>query len=68
MKRLIRDFGDDLILNAGGGIHGHPNGPAQGGKAFLEAIEAVQSGVELIAYAQDHDALRGAIATWGVKE
>ncbi|WP_370670830.1 2,3-diketo-5-methylthiopentyl-1-phosphate enolase [Alicyclobacillus acidiphilus] len=68
VKRLIRDFGDDLILNAGGGIHGHPNGPAQGGKAFLEAIEAVQSGVELIAYAQDHDALRGAIATWGVKE
>lgn len=38
---LMKDFGIDHIINAGGGIHGHPNGAAGGGRAFRAIIDAV---------------------------
>ena len=31
---LLHDFGSDVVVNAGGGVHGHPGGAAAGGKAF----------------------------------
>jgi 2,3-diketo-5-methylthiopentyl-1-phosphate enolase len=36
---LVRDFGVDSVINAGGGVHGHPQGTIAGGKAFREAID-----------------------------
>ncbi|MBJ8192565.1 2,3-diketo-5-methylthiopentyl-1-phosphate enolase, partial [Bacillus cereus] len=39
---IVRDFGTDVVVNAGGGIHGHPLGTEAGGRAFVQAIEAVQ--------------------------
>ncbi|MFP3325967.1 RuBisCO large subunit C-terminal-like domain-containing protein, partial [Planococcus sp. SIMBA_160] len=38
---LIKDFGFDHVINAGGGIHGHPRGAIGGGKAFRSIIDAV---------------------------
>ncbi|MCT4781978.1 MULTISPECIES: 2,3-diketo-5-methylthiopentyl-1-phosphate enolase [Exiguobacterium] len=35
---IIRDFGTDVVINAGGGIHGHPEGAAAGARAFRQAI------------------------------
>jgi len=35
---IIRDFGTDVVINAGGGIHGHPDGAAAGARAFRQAI------------------------------
>ncbi|BCU83026.1 2,3-diketo-5-methylthiopentyl-1-phosphate enolase [Polycladomyces abyssicola] len=63
---LYRDFGRDAIVNAGGGIHGHPDGSTQGGRAFVDAIEAVVSGVTLEEKAETSAALRKAIDAWGV--
>jgi 2,3-diketo-5-methylthiopentyl-1-phosphate enolase len=40
VPNLIADFGIESVINAGGGIHGHPEGSAAGGKAFRQAIEA----------------------------
>jgi 2,3-diketo-5-methylthiopentyl-1-phosphate enolase len=62
---LFRDFGDHFIINAGGGIHGHPQGASAGGKAFTDAIQAVISGRTLAEAAEDSAELRSAINKWG---
>lgn len=65
---ILRDFGHDTIVNAGGGVHGHPMGAASGGQAFRQAIDAVLAGRALRDYAETHAELKAAIDIWGVKE
>jgi 2,3-diketo-5-methylthiopentyl-1-phosphate enolase len=65
---ILRDFGLEVVVNAGGGVHGHPMGAAAGGRAFRQAIEANVQGMTLTQYAKDHPELHAAITTWGVKE
>jgi 2,3-diketo-5-methylthiopentyl-1-phosphate enolase len=65
---ILRDFGGDVVVNAGGGIHGHPLGTIAGGQAFRQAIDASLQGISLREYAQTHQQLQTAIDTWGVKE
>ncbi|CAH0122230.1 MULTISPECIES: 2,3-diketo-5-methylthiopentyl-1-phosphate enolase [unclassified Paenibacillus] len=65
---IIRDFGTDVVVNAGGGIHGHPQGTAAGGRAFAQAIDATLNGVPLQQYAANYPELRAAIDAWGVKQ
>lgn len=71
VPNIIRDFGGDVVVNAGGGVHGHPMGAAAGGQAFRQAIDAVLQGVPLQQYAeqspQERQALAAAIQLWGVK-
>ncbi|MET3941176.1 2,3-diketo-5-methylthiopentyl-1-phosphate enolase [Paenibacillus sp. PvP094] len=62
---ILRDFGMDVIVNAGGGIHGHPMGTEAGGRAFLQAIEAAQRGIPLAEYASEHPELKSALDLWG---
>lgn len=64
---IMRDFGPQVVVNAGGGVHGHPGGPAAGGRAFRQAVDAVQSGATLEQYAERHPELRQAIELWGVR-
>lgn len=68
LGKLYSDFGDDLIINAGGGIHGHPQGATAGGQAFLAAIDAVKNGIPLAIAATSSGALQAAIHKWGVME
>ncbi|PZD93579.1 2,3-diketo-5-methylthiopentyl-1-phosphate enolase [Paenibacillus sambharensis] len=65
---ILRDFGSDVVVNAGGGIHGHPMGTAAGGQAFRQAIQASLHGVPLRDYAANHPELAAAISAWGVRE
>ncbi|MEW5323071.1 2,3-diketo-5-methylthiopentyl-1-phosphate enolase [Geobacillus thermoleovorans] len=65
---LVRDFGLDSIVNAGGGIHGHPDGAIGGGRAFRTAIDAVLAGRPLRVAAAENEALQKAIDRWGVVE
>lgn len=62
---LYADFGVDSIMNAGGGVHGHPNGAAGGGRAFTQAIEAAVAGISLEQAAAEQEDLRLALALWG---
>lgn len=62
---LMETYGKDVIVNAGGGIHGHPAGATAGGKAFYQAIEAVLRGVPLSEAAASHEELSDALAKWG---
>ncbi|REK67298.1 MAG: 2,3-diketo-5-methylthiopentyl-1-phosphate enolase [Cohnella sp.] len=65
---IVRDFGQDVVVNAGGGVHGHPQGAAAGGRAFRQAIDAVSAGVDLETYAAEHEELKIAIERWGVRK
>jgi len=63
----IEGLGRDIVINAGGGIHGHPMGTRAGAKAMRQAIEACMRGIPLQAYAEDHEELRVALQAWGTK-
>jgi 2,3-diketo-5-methylthiopentyl-1-phosphate enolase len=65
---ILQDFGQEVVVNAGGGVHGHPMGAAAGGRAFRQAMAANALGVTLTKYAGDHPELQAAITAWGVKE
>lgn len=65
---ILRDFGQEIVVNAGGGVHGHPMGTEAGGRAFRQAIQAALSGVPLRDYASEHEELHAAIEAWGVRE
>ena len=67
---ILRDFGQDVVVNAGGGIHGHPQGTAAGGQAFRQAIHATLANISLpeAAAQPGNQALQAAINSWGYKE
>ena len=62
---LMQDYGIDSIINAGGGVHGHPAGAIGGGLAFRQAVEAVLAGISLTEAAKQHAELKSAIELWG---
>jgi 2,3-diketo-5-methylthiopentyl-1-phosphate enolase len=66
---LYADFGMESVVNAGGGIHGHPLGTIAGGQAFRQAIEATIANIPLQQYAAEtgREALREAIRIWGIR-
>lgn len=55
----------DWLFIAGGGIQGHPAGPAAGVVSIKQAWEATQTGVSLENYAADHVELRQALDKFG---
>jgi ribulose-bisphosphate carboxylase large chain len=57
----------DLMYLAGGGIQGHPNGPAAGVRAIQQAWEAAVQGIPLDTYAASHSELARAIERFGKK-
>jgi 2,3-diketo-5-methylthiopentyl-1-phosphate enolase len=65
---LIQDFGNDSVINAGGGVHGHPNGAIGGGRAFRAAIDATLNGITLKQASSSNEDLKLAIDLWGAKE
>lgn len=64
---LYEDLGNDQIINAGGGIHGHPQGSAAGGRAFVAAIDAVVKGETLAQASEQSPELQTALDLWGKK-
>jgi ribulose-bisphosphate carboxylase large chain len=61
VPKLFEYFGRDVIIQAGGGIHGHPDGTEKGAEALREAVDAVTNGYGLHEYAKDHEALAKAL-------
>ncbi|MED4015011.1 2,3-diketo-5-methylthiopentyl-1-phosphate enolase [Sutcliffiella cohnii] len=64
---LINDFGQESVINAGGGVHGHPDGAAGGAKAFRQAVDAVLEGKTLGEAAAEKEELQKALQLWGEK-
>lgn len=61
---LIRHLGKDLVIQAGGGVHGHPSGTVAGATAMRQAVDAVMKGESLKEYAKTHKELREALEFW----
>lgn len=61
---LMKFFGKDFVIQAGGGIHGHRDGTVAGAKAMRQAVEATLKGLTLEEYAKTHKELEGALETW----
>jgi len=66
VPKLIRMVGTNIIVQAGGGVWGHPDGGRAGATALRQAVEAAMSGESLENYARDHRELRRALETWGL--
>lgn len=62
---LVKFFGKDFMIQAGGGIHGHPDGTIAGAIAMRQAVDAAMRGVSLDAYSRKHKELKAALETWG---
>ncbi|MFC0189171.1 2,3-diketo-5-methylthiopentyl-1-phosphate enolase [Fictibacillus aquaticus] len=65
VPQLFSDFGINSVINAGGGIHGHPDGAAGGARAFRQAVDAAVSGVSLDVAALTNKELGTALELWG---
>ncbi len=61
---LIKHLGKDLVIQAGGGIHGHPFGTEAGAIAMRQAIDAVLKRIPLGEYARTHVELEEALKMW----
>ena len=62
---LMKNFGGDIIIQAGGGVHGHPFGSAIGATAMRQAVDATMEGESLDEYGKSHVQLRKALEHWG---
>ncbi len=62
---LIDIFGHDFVIQAGGGVHGHPDGTHSGAKALKQAVKASMEDIELEQYAEDKPELAKALEKWG---
>ena len=57
-------YGTDCIVQAGGGVHGHPRGTTGGAMAMVQAVEAWTAGVPAEDYARSHKELEAALKFW----
>ncbi len=64
VKPLIHAMGRDIVIQAGGGIHGHPDGTIAGAKALRQAVDAEMLGIEPHEYAKTHPELLAAFKKW----
>jgi ribulose-bisphosphate carboxylase large chain len=61
---LIEIFGNDFVIQAGGGIHGHRNGTSAGAKAMRQAVAAKIQTISLREFAKTHEELKVALDMW----
>lgn len=59
---IVEHIGKDVLLQAGGGIHGHPKGTIAGAKAARDAIDATVQGIPLQEYKSEE--LQEAMRFW----
>jgi ribulose-bisphosphate carboxylase large chain len=61
---LMKTFGKDFIIQAGGGIHGHSDGTFAGATAMRQAVDATTQGKTLREYGETHRELEAALELW----
>lgn len=64
VPRLVKILGKDVIINFGGGIHGHPEGTLAGARAAAQAMDAAMKNIPLNDYAKKHEELKVALEKW----
>lgn len=57
VEKIVKAVGTDVMLAAGGGVHGHPDGSEAGAKSMRQAIDAAMAGIPVVEYAKTHPEL-----------
>lgn len=70
---LVGEYGPDIIIPAGGGMLGHPEGYTEGARAWRQAIDGAmktETDEQFIEYAKrkENSELRRALEKWGMPE
>ncbi|MFA6507587.1 MAG: RuBisCO large subunit C-terminal-like domain-containing protein [Treponemataceae bacterium] len=65
LPRIIKDFGQDIIIGVGGAIQGHPMGTTSGAKAVMDALAAVMKNETLSDASTKSPELKVALELWG---
>ena len=65
LQPVIEKLGADVLLQVGGGVIGHPDGPRAGAAAVRQAIDVISKGIPLDEYAKEHRELARALEKWG---
>jgi len=67
VPQLVERCGTNIGVQAGGGVHGHPDGTHAGAKALRAAVDAVAAGRDIEAAAERTPDLAVALETWGTE-
>lgn len=62
---LVKAMGNNIVMQFGGGCHGHPDGTFYGARAIRQAVEATMQGIPLKVYAEHNIELNKALLKWG---
>lgn len=68
IPEVLEILGNNIILQLGGGIHGHLSGTRAGAKAMRQAIDASMENNSLENYSKTHVELKEALEQWGHKK
>ncbi len=63
---LMKIMGNNIVIQAGGGCHGHPDGTRAGAKAIRQAVDATLNKKSLKQASKQYPELRKAVKLWGV--
>jgi len=66
IPKLMSYMGNNIIMQFGGGCHGHPDGTAAGARAIRQALEASMKRIPLKKYSIEHNELKKALEKWGI--
>lgn len=64
---LVDRLGTNIAVQAGGGVHGHPEGTHAGSIALRRAVEAAAAGESIESAAENTPELATAVEKWGTK-
>ncbi|MGM5485457.1 MAG: type III ribulose-bisphosphate carboxylase [Nanobdellota archaeon] len=65
VPKIVKTMGKDIIIQAGGGVHGHPDGTRKGAMAMRQATEAAVRKKPLKQEAKKKRELARAFEKWG---
>lgn len=65
---LLEIYGNDVVVQCGGGIHGHPSGTSAGAKSVYDAVSAAMKKISSVNYAKKSKELKQALDKWGYVE
>ncbi len=63
---LMRIMGNNIVIQCGGGCHGHPDGTKAGAIAIRQAVDSAIKKISLKTYAKGHKELKTALNKFGI--
>jgi len=67
VDKIVAAAGNNVQIQAGGGVAGHRHGVRGGAKGMSQAVDAAYLGIPPDEYAKTHEELRIALEMWGSK-